>query len=72
MSTKQRNAQIRKTISAWRSMGLPFDLHWTQIRTSGGGLRCVQRVVIGKLCAGEYVTFGEFAKRYHYAAYPST
>ena len=71
-STAQRNKQIRKTVSSWRKMGLPFDLHWVQLRLSNGRLRCSQRVVIGKLCEGEYITFGEFARRYPYGANPST
>ena len=72
MKTAKRNEQIRKTVKAWREMGLAFTLHYTQLRTSGGGLRCVQRVVIGALGKGEYITFGEFARRYPYGANPST
>jgi len=68
MTTKRRNKNIRKTVSAWRKMGLPFSLHWKQIRMSNGALRCIQQVVED----GEYMDFGVFAKRYHYAAYPST
>jgi len=72
MRTRTRNNNIRRTVRAWREMGLAFDLHWSQIRLSNGDLRCMQRVVIGELCKGEYITFGEFARRYPYAACPST
>ena len=69
MKIATRNENIRRTVRAWDKLGLDIYLTGRQFHAPSG--RLITRNDIVRF-EGKGLTFGEFAKRFPYAANPST